>query len=292
LDPPRLAKTLGAAVLLWQPFVANTALGQVSLYTALGIVSSWRFLRRGQDSRAGLVLGALSVIKLFPLLFLVFFVVSRRWRAAATMIGVVLLGFGLTAFIVEPHTFLFYFQNIVADNRRIWGGYPLNASLHGASAMISGHQAGFWAAPVISPSAGAAVGVAASVVGVGVTAFCALVGRRVGEGAEAYAYRAMVVAMLLVSPLTWSHVFLVLLWPGAVLLRDRAALATSTQVLCAAAFLTFSLPQTTLAEWIIAHYLPRQVPPYAALVCMLPTGGLLIVWMVSCLRVRSAPTPS
>ena len=89
---------------------------------------------------------------------------------------------------------------------------------------------------------------------------------------------AVTAAMLLVSPVTWSHTFLVLIWPSATLLRDWAELTPRVRAIAAAAFATLTLPHTTLAQWLVAGYAPQPIPWAAALPLMLPTLGLLTMW--------------
>jgi hypothetical protein len=283
LLPLSIARAVGAAVLVWPPFVANAALGQVSLYTALALLWSWRLFTRGQDVRGGLVLGAIGVIKLFPLIFIAFLLATRRWRGSIAFVAVVLIGMSVAWLAVGTDTFVRYFREVIPDNTRLWIAFPLNTSVPGAVAMLS--RPGQWALPVLAPGTGAALTMIAGASIVGVTTWVAADARG-RRSVEEHAYTAFGVAMLLVSPLTWSHVFLVLIWPAAALLRDWRALSPSIRGAVIGAYVLLSLPTISLAQVIINRYLPHQVPWPVALSTKLPTLGLIVLWVVSCWRAR------
>jgi alpha-1,2-mannosyltransferase len=60
---------------------------QISVWIAFAYALAWRWLRTGQDVKAGLALGCACTLKLFPALMVVFLLLERRWRAVATMGG-------------------------------------------------------------------------------------------------------------------------------------------------------------------------------------------------------------
>jgi len=78
---PWVAAAAFAAVA--HPTIANVEYGQANLVVAaflFGGVLAWA---RGKEIAAGVLLAAAALIKLFPLVFLAYFVAARRWRAAA-----------------------------------------------------------------------------------------------------------------------------------------------------------------------------------------------------------------
>ena len=279
-----IAKTLAGAVLIWPPFVSNAALGQISIFTALALVWGWRLLARGQDVRGSLVLGAISLIKLFPLIFVAFLIATRRWRASEAFAAVVLGGLGATWLAGGTGTFALYFREVIPENTRLWIVFPLNTSIPGAVAMLS--RPAQWASPVLAPRTGAALTMIACAAMVGFTTWVA-VGARRRRSVEEREYIAFGVAMLLLSPLTWSHTFLVLIWPAAALLRDWRALRQSVRGAVIGAYVFLSLPTISLAQAIINRYLPHQVPWPVALSTKLSTLGLIVLWLVFCWRARA-----
>jgi alpha-1,2-mannosyltransferase len=283
--PLPIAKLLGAAVLVWPPFVANAALGQVSLYTALALLWGWRLFARGQAVRGSVVLGAISVIKLFPLIFIAFLIATRRWRAALAFAAVVVVGVAATWLVVGADTFVLYFRQVIPENTRVWSVFPLNTSIPGVVAMLS--RPGGWASTLLEPSAGAAVTIVACGAIVGVTTWVSVVASG-ARSAEEQSYIAFCVAMLLVSPLTWSHTFLLLIWPAATLVRDWRLVSQSVRAEVIGAYVLLSLPTISLTQAIINHYLPRAVPWPLALTTKLPTLGLIVLWIVFCRRTSDA----
>lgn len=287
--PMPIAKVLGAAVLIWPPFVANAALGQVSVFTALALVWSWRLFTRGQDVRGSLVLAVISLIKLFPLIFLAFVIATRRWRASIVLAVAVVLGFSATAVVVGTDVFVLYFRQVIPENTRLWSVFPLNVSIPGALAMLS--RPGQWASPVLTPSTGTMVAMILCAGIVGVTTWLA-VDVRGRRSVEEQVYITFCVAMLLVSPLTWSHTFLLLIWPAAVLIRDSRLLSRSVRIAVVGAFVLLSLPTISMAQTIINTYLPRPVPWWLALSTKLPTLGLMILWAAFGRRTWTELTPT
>lgn len=75
--------------LVAHPVISNVAVGQANLFVAcllFGGVLAWQ---RGKETAAGALLAAAALVKLFPFIFLLYFLFNRRWRAAAA--------FGVTA---------------------------------------------------------------------------------------------------------------------------------------------------------------------------------------------------
>jgi hypothetical protein len=276
--PWNVARTLGAAVLVWPAFAANTSLGQVSVYTALGLIWTWRWLARGREWRAGVLLGAICVVKLFPLLFLAFFAVTRRWRAMAAGAATIVTAFAVSWLAVGSAPFVEYVTSIAPDDVRVWGGYPVNASIRGALTMLSSGGATPWSTTVLTESVGRAIAFAASGAVVAATMWMAYRAHRAGRSEEP-AFQATTAAMLLASPLAWSHMFITLLWPGAALVADRS-LSRAARIAACAAFVTLSLPEITLGQLAINQFLPNRVPWEAALLFKLPTAGLVTVWWI------------
>jgi len=289
-DLPRpLARTCAAAAVLWHPFLADVYIGQVSIYTALGLVVSWRCLRRGRDLRAGAVLGAVSLVKLFPLLFVVFLLALRRWRAALALATTAAAGIAAVALITGIQPFVEYVRSVASDDVQVWAAYPINYSITGLAAVLSNLGPHRWDMPVVLDVSWRTASLVASLVGaalVGTTALLAARAWRSVRGAE-QCYAAGATAMLLASPFVWSHMFLVLLWPGATLLRDRGLLGPTVRWIVAGAYLLLSLPDVNLAHAIVDRYAPRPVPVVAVLFLKLPTIGLLTLWAVFCSRARS-----
>jgi hypothetical protein len=198
------------------PLFVNLALGQLNLLLLLLIASSWAADRSGRPWLAGALLGTAAAIKLFPSFLFVYFAVRRQWRVVAAGACALALVTGLTMALLGQETYRSYVQDVlprVASFRSAWD----NASLPGFwtklfdPATPQEHVQPLWRNTALA-QAGAAICVAAVVV------VLIPVIRRAKTRIECdHAYGLSISAMLLVSPLTWDHYFLLLPLPIATL---------------------------------------------------------------------------
>jgi len=214
-------------LLLSSPLLATLALGQVYPVLTLGLVAAWVADRRDRQEVSGAALGLVVAFKPSLLPVLLWPLARRRWRAlvaalvsgaAATLVGIVVLGPGATLDYIE-----------VLRERSV-SAYWDNASLPSAAARLFTENPYAqnvatlpWMVPV-----GYALGISAIV-------FTAM---RVRYGPEVGLW-ALVAASLLASPIAW-HNYLVLLGPGVLLLLARGYFVP--------AFLLLAL-QSIPAQW-------------------------------------------
>jgi hypothetical protein len=98
---------LVAAAFAFPPVVGELVLGNVHLLLLGLLTLAWLGIRRGDERGewlAGIAVGVAAVIKVFPVLLLLWFLLERRYRAAAGVVvgaaGVALLALPLTG--IEP----------------------------------------------------------------------------------------------------------------------------------------------------------------------------------------------
>ena len=113
---------LGA--LLWPPARISLQLGQVSIMLALLVIGSYVLARR-HAAVAGLCLAAATLIKLFPGLLVLYFVLRRSWRVLwwSCIAGVLLLLLPLPFYGVEPY--MGFMRMLLVD-----GQYPYAAEFN------------------------------------------------------------------------------------------------------------------------------------------------------------------
>ncbi len=191
--PPGLARAAGAlaiaAVSLWlEPVAMTLFFGQVNLVLLALVVGDLALPDRARGK--GIGIGLAAAVKLTPLIFIAYLLVTRRVRAAAvsalTFAATIGLGFALL-----PHASAVF-----------WGGqfeqpgsapfHLLNQSLYGAILRLThdGHQAhAYWLAAAL----------AIALVGLGTSAVAS---RR---GHELLGLVTCAATGLLVSPVSWSH---------------------------------------------------------------------------------------
>jgi hypothetical protein len=90
--PARPSAALILALVLALPYIhSGVTLGTVGLLLLFLIVATWFLVQRGHEWIAGLTLGLATLIKLLPLVLMLFFLIRGRWRvtlsAAATALA-------------------------------------------------------------------------------------------------------------------------------------------------------------------------------------------------------------
>ena len=184
------------ASLLWMPTMSAVHLGTIAVVLALGVALAWRW--RDHALRAGLVLGLIVALKLFLWPLVLWFAITRRFKAAFVASGssvVFLFGpwipLGGAGLLSYPHRL-----NLLSSLEARRGFSP--------AALLAHLGVGWGAAEAV----GYALGVIVLV----------LAYRR--RHSEAEALGLVCSASLLLSPILWPNYLLIMLVPLA-LLRPR-----------------------------------------------------------------------
>jgi len=212
----RLGATLGisALALAIEPVQQTLSLGQVNLLLMLLIVVDLLAVR---DTRPrwwqGIAIGIAAGVKLTPLIFIPYLLLTRRYRQAATATGT----FGATAVIgwaVLPRDSGTYWAGglVIRANRIVFLGTRGNQSVRGIATRLAG-----------SVHAGTLPWIAAAVVIVIVGLAAAMILYQAGQPVAAML--ACALTGLLVSPLSWDHHW-VWVAPGLALLAHLGARAS------------------------------------------------------------------
>lgn len=231
-----------AALLVFPPVSAHLIWGQVGLPILLCLSLSWRDLRRGQEGRAGMLLGLAIAIKLYPALICLPLLIRRRWHAFAAAGGLAsILVAGSFAWVGVEQT-VFYVREMLPAASDHGVGDPGNYALR----EFLGGQLGFVLITfvVLTP--------------------LALLARR----APLHSSLALgITAVLLLSPVVWAHYFVLALLPW---LEALSQASRATLVLLA---LIFAL----LASASAVFYVPLALVPLAHLLPTLGVVGLFAV---------------
>ena len=94
------------------PTLAAFKVGQISLLILLLVVAGWSASRAGKDRAAGIFLGLALSLKLFIGLFIIFFLIRRRWKLLAWYIGTFLATSFLALFVFGIDAYRQYIVNI------------------------------------------------------------------------------------------------------------------------------------------------------------------------------------
>ncbi len=193
-----------AAAMALDPVWETLFLGQINLILLALILTDIWLVSRGSSALAvGAGVGVAAAIKLTPAIFIVFFLLARRTRAAFVAAGA-FIACGLIGFLVAPRASTLYWEHLSHDTRRVGAPYISNQSPYGTAIRIAegqGHIGAWW---IIVPLAFAAIGLTAAAI---------LARRRDWLGATAVTGTTG----LLVSPISWAHHWVWIL-PALVLL--------------------------------------------------------------------------
>jgi alpha-1,2-mannosyltransferase len=191
----------------FEPMRETFTFGQVNLLLLFLVAVDLLFLVARGSRWAGVAIGLATAIKLTPGIFILYLLVTRRWRAAAVAAATATAATLLTAAVA------------VDESREFWTSALWNIDRVGSLAFVSNQS---WQGVVarLAPTDPS------------ITAWLALVGATlvvwawrsraaVRAGDEATGLALTGVAQCLVSPVTWVH-HLVWLLPALVLLADNA----------------------------------------------------------------------
>jgi alpha-1,2-mannosyltransferase len=188
----RLAMTflVGGFALWLEPVRSTVLFGQINLLLLILVMAD--FGRRDLRGMRGICVGIAAAVKLTPLLFVVYFVVTRRFRAAAVSL-VTLLVTVIIGFVIIPR-----------DSAKYWGGAFFDAkragdlSLHG-NQSITGLLARELHADKAPTPLWLGLSGLAVIVGLALAAWA----HRYGE--ELLAITIVGITACLISPVSWTH---------------------------------------------------------------------------------------
>ncbi|MFC0313416.1 glycosyltransferase 87 family protein [Gordonia phosphorivorans] len=176
--------------LLLEPIRTTIWFGQINVFLMLAIL--WDLLR-GEDSRLrGAATGLAAGIKLTPLLFAVYLLAIRQWRASATLVGAFAATIAV-GFAIMPRASWDYWTDTLFDSDRVASPQTAgNQSIRGALANL-GHTD--------HPSTLAWLALSAVVALLGLGA--AVLAHR--HGSELLALSLVGMTSCAVSPVSWGH---------------------------------------------------------------------------------------
>jgi Glycosyltransferase family 87 len=211
--PTRLAVAgFVAAAMALDPVWQTLFLGQINLILlALILTDVWLVSRGSSWPAVGVAVGIAAAIKLTPAIFIVFFLLARRTRAAVVG-AATFAGCGLIGYLIAPHASTLYWEHLSHDTRRVGAPYISNQSPYAAAIRIAGSQShiGWW---------WGAVSLAFAVIGLAVAV------RLVRRGDWLAAVTVTGTTGLLVSPISWAHHWVWVLPALVLLLRGGHRIA-------------------------------------------------------------------
>jgi alpha-1,2-mannosyltransferase len=254
-ERPARAGWIAAAIALWaEPIVSTIGYGQIDLLIAALVIAD---LAYGRDSRfGGIGIGLAAAIKLTPLIFIPYLLFTGRGRIAGRAIGTFLLSI-VVAFIAVPKDAAKYWGGSVFDVSRVTGrhhlsgGGPANQSLRGTLLRFfpeMSHISAIWLPCCLIV---AVLGLVLAV-------------RATGRGNEAYGFLLMAITGLLISPVSWTHHWAIVI-PGVLAVVTSVNQRSTRWLLIAMAV---EIAVASSAIWLVIENDPVGT--------RLGTGGVLL----------------
>lgn len=223
----RLGRVVGLALIVavafWiLPVTETLILGQLGILLTLGCIAG----STGRHSWTAAVIGVLAAVKLTPLLFILYFALTRQWRRLAWSLGA-FAGATAVGFVALPSESWQYFTELIGRGDRIGDpGYYSNQSIAGALARL-GVEGIPWVV-----LAGAVL-----IAGLWLARRWFLAGSPVGGAI------AIGLTTVLISPISWQH-HAVWIVPGLILIYKTSTAKPVTITLGVLLFLSLlRLPQ-------------------------------------------------
>jgi alpha-1,2-mannosyltransferase len=221
----RTVVTVVALVLLWftLPVRVHLIAGQVNALLLLLVMLDFR---RGAGRWRGVGIGIAAGLKVTPLIFVAYLLITKQWKAARTAV-LTFLGTVVVDLVIAPHDTIEYWGGLVLQSSRAGGVYDTpNQSLSGSLARVFSDTA-------IAPWFFAVLA--------GVLVLGLVVARYAHRrGSDFLGYSATAITGLLISPVSWEHHWVYALplgvWLGITAWRERSVLLGAVTAVLYAVF--------------------------------------------------------
>jgi alpha-1,2-mannosyltransferase len=209
------------------PFCSTVYQGQLNAVLLPILVGAWAADRQDREQAAGVLIGLAGALKIMPLLFLGYFLVRGRWRAAAAGAAGFLAANLLAAAILGPGVFREYVDGMskLSPHR----SDRTNAALPGLAAKLFYPTKYRLIEPLYRSATidkGFAVVAVVLILGLTVTTVCKVRGPQEKD----QAWELLFIGYLLVGPLTWPHSLIFLLLPVALTFKRWNRLSAARRV--------------------------------------------------------------
>ena len=272
--------------LCWYPFISCLGNGQSSMIIAACLIGGWFCLRLKKEYIAGFLFAIATLMKLFPGLVLLYLLILKQWRTFFATVSFIVVGLIVTTIIVGLDDMLTYVMIIVARDIDDYRGYVLNHSIGGIVSRLFGKQMGWFEPLVELPHIASLLIILLSI---GILVYTILKLREMAAKKELsdYAFGLTLVTMLLLSPITWSHIFPVLILPMGLLLREYIEDSSPARLrLLLLILFCVSLPDVLIVGGLVSIHYPLKMPLYGRMLTLGPGIGVIVLWIVLARRSR------
>jgi len=202
-----------AGVIIFSATGVVVVTGQLTFLLLFPLTLAWAAARRDRWTRAAMWLGIATSVKVFLAIFLVHLIVTRRWRAAITMIGTAVICMAAGAIVFGLQAYTEWRHTLSAID---WAWSPMNASIAGLISRSFAESPYFTPlshAPAVVPIVTALIAVPIGLITVFTTA------RDTTTLSVDRAFAALLLAAQLISPLGWVYYLWLVVGPMAALAK-------------------------------------------------------------------------
>lgn len=266
--------------LLWYPVFYCLGTGQSSMIIAACLIGGWFCLRHKKEYVAGFLFAIAILMKLFPGLVLLYLLMSKNWRAFFATASFIILGLFLTGFIVGFEDIRTYSIIMIGRFANEWSGFVLNHSVTGMITRNLGDRT-VWTEPLIQLPQINSLLIILTNSAILIYTILKMRVMAVKKEIVDYGFGLTIVTMLLLSPITWGHIFPVLILPLSILFRDyiREPSLRTLRIFLIILFL-LSLPDVLIAQALMAMHHPFRMPWHSMLLTLGPGLGVVLLWIV------------
>ncbi len=195
----------------WHSVYSQIQHAQINILLLTLITLAWVCDRRGWSSASGLAIGTAAALKVFPAFLFVYFLFTRNLRALVVGILCLILWNSLALLVLGWDDFRTYLNEVI-PSLTPYQSSRQNVSVNGFWLRIYDPDPSEHVIPLVRIPILATILVSLSrVTIVGLVAWRTIQAKTGSDRDRAYG--AAVVAMLLVSPIAWTHYFLLLALP-------------------------------------------------------------------------------
>jgi len=273
--------------LYWYPVLNCIGAGQSSMIITFCVIAGWFSLRHSREYLSGLFFAIATLMKLFPGLILLYLLIMKKWHALFSTVFFIVFGLLATAVIAGVDDMQTYAIITVARDIEDFRGFVVNHSIGGIVTKLFGKPMGWFEPLVELPNINSLL---IMLLSIGILSYTILKMREMATKKELsdYAFGLTMVTMLLLSPITWSHIFPVLILPLGLLLREHIDKPNSKRLrLFLFILLCVSLPDVLIARTLVSTHYPFKMPLYGRVLTLAPASGIVLLWIVLTRRART-----
>jgi len=113
----------------WLPFHSNLLHGQISILVALFVTIGWFYYKRENEIMSGIFIALATMLKFYPGLLIVFFLINKRYKALLSSIISSIIIMSLALIVTKHDLFTLYF-NIIPEHVKFFETDLVNFSIN------------------------------------------------------------------------------------------------------------------------------------------------------------------